>query len=229
MIETSFLSMLSAVAHTATPPADAGCLSLTEIKDLVIALAAAVGAGVGVLGLKAWRRQLKGNTEYELARRLLRAVYRVRNALQNVRNPFISSGEIVQALKDAGKAPEEIKRDLAKAEVDGAVYAARWKPVADAISELQVEALEAEVIWDATVSDTLKPLYKCVSELNVSLWQFLRDTQGGYRRGLPPEQIEKIEKVVYFESSDPEKDNFTRGLQAAVGLVEKLAKPKLKI
>jgi len=49
---------------------------------------------VAALGLQAWRTQLKDKTEYELARRVLRAVYQVRDSRQAVRNRVQSSPEI---------------------------------------------------------------------------------------------------------------------------------------
>jgi hypothetical protein len=60
---------------------------VTLIKDVLTAIAAVGAASIGLLGLATWRKQLKGRTEYELARRLLVAVYRIRNAVSYLRNP----------------------------------------------------------------------------------------------------------------------------------------------
>jgi type IV secretory pathway VirB2 component (pilin) len=65
---------------------------VTLIKDIVTGLAAATAAVIGVLGLRTWKAQLKGKTEYETARSLLRCVYRVRDAMRVVRNPFQGGG-----------------------------------------------------------------------------------------------------------------------------------------
>jgi len=45
---------------------------LAIVKDLVVTLAAAGGLIVALLGLRTWKRQLKGKTEWDLARRYLR-------------------------------------------------------------------------------------------------------------------------------------------------------------
>ncbi|OQY20711.1 MAG: hypothetical protein B6I35_10155, partial [Anaerolineaceae bacterium 4572_32.2] len=74
---------------------------ITLAKDVVTILAALVAATVAIMGLRTWRKQLRGKTEYELARRLLRSVYRVRDAIRIVRNPFISSAETVQSMREA--------------------------------------------------------------------------------------------------------------------------------
>ena len=215
-------------AQAAIVDADTVVPWLVAIREVVVILAAVSGVAIGCLGLRTWRKQLKGNTEYELARRLLRSVYRVRNALQGVRNPLMSSGEIAQALKDAGKQPEEIKQDMDYVEQTSAVYAARWKPVTDALASVQVEALEGEVLWGDAVHDRLRPLYGCVNKLNFALMQFFRDAQGSGRT-MREDRREEMNKLIYLESSDPKEDGFSRDLQEAVSDVETLIRPHLKI
>jgi hypothetical protein len=62
---------------------------LPIIKDAVLTGAAIVAGYVGLRGLGTWRRQLKGNTEYELAKSLLKAVYELREAIVSARFPFM--------------------------------------------------------------------------------------------------------------------------------------------
>jgi Tfp pilus assembly protein PilO len=98
---------------------------VTLVKDIVTILATSIAAGVAVMGLQAWKKQLKGKTEYELAQRVLRAAYQFREALAWVRNPLIYEGEQVQAMKDAniegnpGDPPTRQRRLKA-------VYEKRW-------------------------------------------------------------------------------------------------------
>ena len=56
-------------------------------RDALTALAAVGAVVIGGLGLSTWRRQLKGHAEYELARRVLRALYTARDNLFHVRSP----------------------------------------------------------------------------------------------------------------------------------------------
>ena len=90
-------------------------------KDITTGLAALIGAGVAIVGLRAWQHQLKGKTEYELARRLLRAVYRVRDEIHNVRNPAIMPGEFAVAIEEAGIESDDPSKDLFTGEVSDAV------------------------------------------------------------------------------------------------------------
>lgn len=50
-------------------------------KDIILAFAAIVASYVGIKGLGTWRRQLKGNAEYELAKNILTAIYELREAI----------------------------------------------------------------------------------------------------------------------------------------------------
>jgi hypothetical protein len=120
-----------------------------NIPDIVTALAAGIGAVVAVVGLNAWKKQLKGKTDYELARRYLRAVYKIRDAIKFVRNPFISLGEMEQALKERGSNQSTSDHK----ETSRAVYSVRWKKVTEAGSDLTLELREAEVSWGKDEKD----------------------------------------------------------------------------
>jgi hypothetical protein len=101
--------------------------TLQIVKDLLVAAAAVGGLIVASLGLKTWRKQLKGNTQYELSRRVLRAVFKTRDAMRQVRNPFISAAEFEQASKAAGFSSEEIQQNLRGVGSVGAVHESRWR------------------------------------------------------------------------------------------------------
>ena len=65
------------------------------VKDVVLAICGALTAGIALYGLKTWQRQLAGTTQFELARRALLAVYKVRDALTVARSPAVHPAEYV--------------------------------------------------------------------------------------------------------------------------------------
>ena len=87
---------------------------VTIIKDVITAGAALVAAYIGWQGLATWRKQLKGRTEYELARRLLSSIYKIRNYVSYFRNPFMSAGEIYQSMEREGIKAEFTDKDYDK-------------------------------------------------------------------------------------------------------------------
>ena len=60
---------------------------LNIIKDIALTCGTIVGIYVAIRGLNTWNRQLRGTSEYDLARRVLRCVYRHRDALISVSVP----------------------------------------------------------------------------------------------------------------------------------------------
>lgn len=97
-------------------------LTLEIVNTLVIV----GGAMIAVVGVNAWKKQLKGSTEYELAKRYLKSVYKIRDAIKYVRNPFISIDEMAVALKDNGIENPDYSNDQ---QTNRAVYSVRWKKV----------------------------------------------------------------------------------------------------
>lgn len=59
---------------------------LGKSSGQIVALAAAFAAVSAYLGIRTWRAELKGKSEYELAKDLLKAVYKVREAFYHVRH-----------------------------------------------------------------------------------------------------------------------------------------------
>ena len=119
---------------------------LETTESIARTAALGLGAWVALSGLSTWRKQLRGKTEYDHSRRLMRAVLETRDAVAIFRSPAISQGETREALGEAGlDASSPNAAGIVRA--DGLVYQRRWTRVAKALSDLHVEVLEAEVLW----------------------------------------------------------------------------------
>lgn len=59
-------------------------MDLSVIKDFAIIIAAIIS----IIGLNTWKRQLKGNSEYNLAIKASISLYELREVIIQVRNPF---------------------------------------------------------------------------------------------------------------------------------------------
>lgn len=192
-------------------------------KDIVTGLSAVTAATVAVIGLKTWARQLRGKTEYDLARRLLTQIYRVRQRIQALRHPFVSSGETIQALQGVGADIEEFDPldtgDQARAQ--RAVYQRRWERLQEPLAELRVEAIEAKVLWGDVVDKRLQPLYDCVSDLFAAINSYLRRLDSTDRAQRSSRDLERLKEVndILYDSGDG--DAYTDRLDSVVdGLVD---------
>ena len=61
---------------------------IASISDGIVALAALGAFIVALIGVNSWRKEMKGRNEYELARRIMRSCYKVRDAFWQTRNPM---------------------------------------------------------------------------------------------------------------------------------------------
>jgi hypothetical protein len=190
-------------------------------KDLCIAFAAVGGFAIALLGLRTWRKELKGKTEYDLARRILATTYKIRNAIQSVRNPFMSASEY--AGTETGKNEKNARyQGIAEA------YQKRWNSVNEGLLELDVVTLEAEAIWGSELIADMKPLKECSKELFVNIKRYLLTQQSeNYQEQMSQEKWEKIDKIIY-SSNSPDDDEFYRRLLDAVKKIEERVKPHLQ-
>ncbi len=198
------------------------------IREVMLTAAAVVGAIVAVLGLKTWRKQLRGRTEYDLARRMLRAALEVREGIRAARSHIISPAEMEAALRSSGLGDEEIRKQMLQPKSTIAVYNVRWKRVAEAVSNLQVEALEAEVLWGVVVKDQLKPLYDAVASLRVMLNRYFR-AESGHGPPLIGAKLQEVHDIMHETSDDPKEDKFTARVHSGIKQLEEFLKPKLRL
>lgn len=182
------------------------------IFDGLKTLAILAGSYVAIQGLSTWKRQLRGSNDYQLARRYLKAAYLVREAISDARNPFIYSGEMIAANKAMGMENADKLENITSKETRQNVYSQRLIKVAKAMTDLNVEQLEAEVSWgqDATVVAT--DLTNKVNRLFISVQQFLMDDS-------------KDMEILYSAGKG---DKFEGEIQDSIRKIEDFLKPHLK-
>ena len=196
---------------------------VTIIKDVFTCLAAIIASAVAVLGLRAWRIQLKGKTEYEIAQRLLKSVYRVRNAIAQARVPFPSDDELDQAIQTID-VDNEGRANLYR--LKETVYQKRRQTVLDALVEMDSSSLEAEVFWEQDVRENLRPLNQCAERLFRGIQNHLNPTSLpiGFDEG-PDETTD----IIYDWTGEPDESPFSKEVYIAVSQAENFIKPHLKI
>jgi hypothetical protein len=141
------------------------------IKDAVSIFAPIVGLIIAGFGLKTWKRQLRGKSEYEIAKNLLKSTYKYREAINSVRHPFMDIAEMPEPPKDSPQSNEEKKRfyGIAKA------YENRWNKVVEVRIEIGTELLEAEVLWGNDIKERYKDLFNLEKKLFINLKHYLNN------------------------------------------------------
>lgn len=181
-----------------------------HISELITSIATLAGIYIAWSGLQQWKKQLRGRTDYEIARRYMRAVLKLRDAVHYVRNPFIPASEFDEALVKNGV---NLSEEISDRKKDAAVYSERWKQVASATSDLNIETIDAEISWGKEASKIQDNLRKSVSKLSVAINLLVR----GHSR-------EGDFKIIYQQG---EKDFFSEEINESVQEIQNYLKKYL--
>lgn len=205
-------------------------LTCTEIvallKDIVLSGAAITGAVVAVKGLGTWQRQLKGQSEYELSRRILVTLFKYRDAINGVRHPAMWVYEMPTPSEDEAKSmsPEQIRfYGTSKA------YQARWDKVQSERTSLYADLLEAEAIWGNELKDLFKNIFDLQHELFTRVRHYIElinpDTDKESKEVI--KNIDKKGRDIMYDNLSDEPDEYKKDLISAIEKIEKYLKPKL--
>jgi len=185
----------------------------------VLSGAAITGALVAVKGLGTWQRQLKGQSEYELSRRILVSVFKYRDAIDGVRHPAMWSYEMPSPPEEDAKkmSPEQMRfYGVSRA------YQTRWDKVQAERATLYADLLEAEAIW----STELKDLFKAVFDLEHELFTRIRhhielinpDTDSASKEAI--RNIDKKIRNCMYDNLIDEPDEYKQDLISAVEKID---------
>lgn len=189
-----------------------------QIAEIITALAAIAAAIAAWEGLTAWKKQLHGNTDHDIAWKYLAAVLKLRNAInKTVRNPGIGLEEFKSASEEFyGKDLEEKMKENPRSAEMLAVYSIRWREVNKARQELDDVIVQAEIWWGEKVVGLEKDLNLCIGELFVNLKNMLNPDNG----------LTYDHKMIYYVEGD--ESEFDKKLKAAIKKMENFSRPYLR-
>ena len=160
--------------------------------NFVESLLAAGAIVLAILGFKSWRLEMRGKTQYALARRVLADVYAVRNAISMVRNILMVGEEFAARPGRNPQSKESTPEDVLYA------YEKRWDRLAEPSNKLDLDLIEAEVLWGKALQKHASELRACIIELQLNLSRHLRTLRDeSFARRLPEDARKEIMAVVY--------------------------------
>ncbi len=189
-----------------------------QIAEVITALAAIAAAIAAWVGLSAWKKQLHGNTDHDIAWQYLAAVLKLRNAInKTVRNPAIGLEEFKSASEEFyGKDLESKMKEDPRGAETLAVYSIRWRAVNKARQEFDDAIIQAEIWWGEKVVGLERDLNFCIGELFVNLGNMVNPDRG----------LTYNHKIIYYVEGDD--SEFDRKLKAALKKMEDFARPFLR-
>ena len=120
-------------------------------------------------GLTTWKRQLKGNAEYDIARKILYLAYKVRRGVEIVRNPFMSVYEMLDFDFPANLSEKEKEKfGIRKA------FEKRFQLLNSTRDQLLVDILEGEVLWGKEIRKITYEYLRTVVKLDLAVTDHLK-------------------------------------------------------
>ncbi|GAB5391154.1 MAG: hypothetical protein Altm2KO_30260 [Alteromonas macleodii] len=197
------------------------CLTISKIdwaitKDVFTIIGTISAIVIGAIGLNTWRRQLKGTSKYEVAKKAILLTYEIEQAIQGVRNPMLHL-------------PKDEVESGRRLEAEQQIYADRFVILENKWAELQTIKLESKVIWDNAAAESFNEIRDIIGKLRGGIWLhfWMKGAYAGPGATVDNSAERRIEndKIVYYTS---EGDEFTLEIKQAVEHVENFFKDKVR-
>ncbi len=188
---------------------------IAVVNNIIIGLAASITTFVAVRGLNSWQREHTWKDNSEVARALMRATYKLRNQLHYARSPCVFPSELP---KDYSPNSRD-KTAQSEAEALSHVFTHRWKYIADALQEFEVQVLEAKALWGSAIKTKADDLKSCVATLSAAMQAMVANTAGGGEDFKSDKDFAKsIKRNVW--SVEENKDELSVKISNAVSVIE---------
>jgi hypothetical protein len=198
-------------------------MSATEIfsiiKDICLAGAAATTAYVAYTGLEKWQKELRGKANFEVARELIKSIYKLRDELSYCRSPFIAALEFPESYRGTRQHTDE-----ENGQAYAHVYTNRWEPVGNAVQNFDTAVLEAEALWGEAIKEKAAILRQCVRSLQVDIESFIDDKYSGGENFKAEREFGKKIRANIWDMKTQENE-LTNRINAAIEGLEKEITP----
>lgn len=195
---------------------------ITAAKDILVGAAAAVTALVALIGFFSWRRELAGKAEFEAAKNLMRATYKLRDQIRACRYSIGLPSEFPDSESPVPDSGTRITDRWSH------FYERRKAEVITALQEFDMSAYEAEVAWGSEIGNKANALRGCVHTLFNAIDLFVDNQRdSGLTFKGDPELAQRIHATV-FAIRDNESNEFTREVNEAIRAIELFIRPILK-
>lgn len=200
--------------------------ALTYLKDVITIGSIILATIIGLKGLHAWREQLHGTQSYDLAKRILFSIYKLKNAINYFRGAFMSAAEIQIAVKESGLELTQSDPNFFIKSSEAA-FKKRWSVVVEAFEKLEVEVIEAQALWGNEAKEKIMEVRKPVNQLYRALEIYLQEQYhpGMYFRA---EKIrEETTALMFNVGTDEKEDPFSSVLTSTINSIDDFIRPYL--
>lgn len=125
---------------------------------------------IAMFGLRSWKQELRGRSEYEVATNVLAGAYRLRDAIKQIQAPFMASSEWAGRPKQEGETEQQ-------ASVYNSFYAFsnRYAVVREAVTSWYPHVVRGEALFGPDAKTATEALAKVANKLWVSIEMWHRN------------------------------------------------------
>lgn len=191
--------------------------AIAAVCTFLVALA---GVEIARVGLQTWRDEMHGRARYDLARKILRCIYTIRDAIGWVRVEGMLPEEFTDRPNRDAEGPPLSWQDLAWA------YDKRWRRLSEALRELDANLLEAETLdFDGELRAGVLALRDLVNELRRALSTYLRARRG---EDVAEDKLRSAQDTIFEGALYADEDVFAKRLDDTVSILEAVLKQHLR-
>lgn len=142
---------------------------LDYIRPWIQPICVLVGTIVACIGVSAWKKQLAGQRDHDLAKSLLKEIYRYKNQFPLLRYPrFVTDYSSIGQEMPKQTEPLDIEtcRSLSRE------YEGRWKPLKKIQKRLRELMLEASVVLGDEINVNYQKLNTLESKIQSAIWVY---------------------------------------------------------
>ncbi len=194
----------------------------SALANLTMAGAAVGGAVAAFVGLGTWKKQLSWQNDNELARRVMLASLRYRDAVFALRNPRILGFEMV---------PEDGPVPRTRNPWDGTVNALvrRLTLVRSLRTELEGLSQEAEAQWGKQFTESFGRIFKEEVQLIRAVQLFLQSHDDTASKEDRERAMQRMKEggSIHFHSTTVDQDEFARNFEGLISSVSQRLREKI--
>ncbi len=191
--------------------------ALAAVCTLLVAL---VAVDIARAGLATWRDEMHGRSRYDLARKILRCVYAIRDAVAWVRVEGMLPDEYMDRPNRGAEQPPLGWQDFAYA------YDKRWGRLMEALRELEANMLEAEALdFDGDLRVGVRALKDLIYELRRAISTYLRARRG---EEVAEDKLRTAQDTIFEGALYADEDLFAKRLADAISSLEGVLKRHLR-
>jgi transcriptional regulator of NAD metabolism len=182
---------------------------ITLIREIIISIAAIVGACTAYLGLKEWKHQLKGTTRYEVAKNVIRSSFELRDEIKRTRGRLVSSAEMSHVLEDGD--------DLVPDKLSHRAYIKRLEKLDEIKRRLEMSKIEVEAVFGKDNVHEIATLISRVHEM-YQAFNFVWEMSDASKIDQTTRDLVNEDRKKLYGNED---DEFGSGVVSLVNQIEK--------